>query len=193
MPDVEGTTRLVNELAGGDREAAERLMPRVYDELHGLAENHFRRQPSGHTLQPTALVNEAFVRLIDRDAVDYRGRAHFMAVAALAMRQILVDHARRRNAARRGGGRPRLTLTDADLAGAAMDVDVLALDEALTKLAEADARAARVVGLRFFSGLSMEETAEVLGVARSTVAEDWRFAKAWLATELGGDEKEGPA
>lgn len=155
-----------------------------------MAEACFRHQPASHTLQPTALVHEAFLKLVDRDAVEYADRGHFLAVAATAMRQILIDHARTRGAAKRGGDRRRVALEDAPVNGAGADqLDLLALDEALTRLAALDGRQARVVELRFFGGLSVKETGEALGVSPRTVELDWRMAKAWLSralSEAGG-------
>lgn len=173
------------ELAEGDASAAERLWPLVYDELHALAESHFRRLPGGQTLQPTALVHEAFLRLVNRPADSVRDRAHFMAIAAKAMRQILVDHARRRGAEKRGGGATRVSLEEIDLPGAQEDAfDVTSIHSALERLAVMDARKAMIVELRFFGGLTTEETAIALGVSRTTVTEEWRFARAWMVHEL---------
>jgi RNA polymerase sigma factor (TIGR02999 family) len=160
-------------------------MPSVYDELRRVAASYFRSKPAAETLQPTALVHEAYLKLASRTSAEYESRAHFTAVAATAMRHILVDHARGRGRAKRGGGIKAITLNEALIAAAETeDVDVLRLDDALTKLAELDPRRSRVVELRFFGGLNIEETATVLGVARSTVTEDWRLARAWLACEL---------
>lgn len=179
-------TRLLSELGNGDPAAAARLLPLVYDELRRLASHYFRRQRSDHTLQPTALVHEAFLRMIDQTQAQWKDRAHFFAVAAKAMRQILVNHAVAKNAEKRGGGRARLALAD-DLAPAGDgEFDAIALDDALKKLAELDERKARVVELRFFSGLSVEEVAEVLAVSVTTVEGDWRMARAWLSHTMRG-------
>src|SRR5262245_28588102 len=160
--------------------------PELYDELKRLAAVHFRRQPSSHTLQPTALAHEAFLRLGSDDAERWRGRVHFLATAARAMRQILVDHARRKASGKRGGPAARkVTLVDATAADLAPRADLLDLEEALARLAALDARQARVVELRLYAGLTVEEVAEALGVSRATVEVDWRFAKAWLQRELG--------
>jgi RNA polymerase sigma factor (TIGR02999 family) len=184
MTDARTATRLLAELARGAPDAAEQLLPLVYEQLHGLARNHFRRQPAAHTLQPTALVNEAYLRLIDKADAGYRGRSHFMAVAATAMRQILIDHARRKRAVKHGGGLQRIALDDAEIPADEREVDLIALDAALRRLAEMDERKSQVVALRFFGGLGIDQVAEALGVARSTVTEDWRFARAWIVREL---------
>ncbi len=187
MPDSTAVSRILDDLAHGDAAAAERLFPVVYDELRVLAGHLFRGHRPGATLQPTALVHEAYLKLID-GAGAFENRAHVVAVAAKAMRHILVDRARRHSAARHGGGRDRVTLDEALAGKDERDVDVLALDEALSRLAELDQRKAQIVELRFFGGLGIEETAVALGIARSTVTDDWRFARAWLARELGSDE-----
>ena len=183
----EDTTRILADLGEGDPTAAERLLPLVYDELRALARAYFRKQAPGLTLQPTALVHEAYLRLIGDQDAQYRGRAHFMAVAATAMRQILIDRARRQKSAKHGGGHDRITLNDRAAAAEERDVDVLALDGVLRRLAELDQRKSKVVEMRFFGGLSIEETALALNIARSTVTEDWRFARAWVLRELQGD------
>jgi RNA polymerase sigma factor (TIGR02999 family) len=184
-PDV---TRIVTELSQGDASAAEKLMPLVYDELRGLAGQYFRREASGHTLEPTAIVNEAFLRLVDQSGAAWNDRAHFVGVAARAMRQVLIDHARRRGAEKRGGGWGRVTLSEAGATPEFDRVDVLALEEALDGLTALDERKAHVVELRFFGGLSNEEVAHVLGVSVTTVEGDWRVAQAWLRRELSGDQ-----
>ncbi|MHC4216835.1 MAG: sigma-70 family RNA polymerase sigma factor [Planctomycetota bacterium] len=181
-------TRIVTELTQGDASAAEKLMPLVYDELRGLANRYFRREAPGNTLQPTTVVNEAFLRLVDQSSAAWNNRAHFVGVAARAMRQVLVDHARRRGAEKRGGGWARVTLSEAGSAPELGRVDVLALEEALDGLAALDERKARVVELRFLGGLSNEEVAHVLGVSVTTVEGDWRVARAWLRRELSGGE-----
>lgn len=178
------TTQLLAALGNGDGRAAERLLPLVYEELRSLASSYFARQRADHTLQPTALVHEAFLKLIDQTHAQWKDRAHFFAVAATAMRQVLVNHALAKNAQKRGGGRARFAFAE-DLAGGKMqEFDPLAIDEALKKLAELDARKSRVVELRFFSGLSVDEVAEVLNVSKTTVEGDWRMARAWLSREL---------
>ena len=164
--------------------------PLVYEQLHQLAEGYFRRQPKGHTLSPTALIHEAYLKLVDREGGRWKDRTHFLAVAATAMRQILVDHARGREAVRRGGGRQRITLDESAMPSADRDVDLLALDEALERLAGLDERKARVVELRFFAGLTVEETAAALGVSSVTVKRDWSMARAWIERELEPDQEQ---
>jgi RNA polymerase sigma factor (TIGR02999 family) len=168
----------------GDREALDKLMPLVYQELRRLARRYMRVERSSHTLQTTALVNEAYLRLIDVQDVRWQSRAHFFAVAAQVMRRILVDHARTRNRVKRGGGEPQLSLTDAAVLGTGVPPDFIALDEALTRLAAIDPRKSQVVELRFFGGLSNDEIAEVLKVSPTTVMRDWSMAQAWLRREL---------
>lgn len=179
-------TRILGELQRGDASAADRLWPLVYKELRALAGGYFAGQPRGHTLQPTALVHEAYVKLAANEKFHWESRAHFMAVAAKAMRQILMNHARDKAAGKRGGGRQRVTLDDAitpsrDLGG---EIDLIALDQALTRLEALSGRQAKIVELRFFAGLSIAETAHVVGVGTTTVEEDWRMAKAWLGRQL---------
>lgn len=180
-------TRILEALNRGDGKAANALLPLVYDELRAIAERRMRQERIDHTLQPTALVHEAYMRLIDQTRFDWKGRAHFLGVAANTIRLILVDHARKVNADKRGGDRQRTTLSDAIAAeDGRKDVDLLALEDALQKLASLHPRQSRVVELRYFGGLSVEETAVVLGVAPSTVAADWAVSKAWLTRELAG-------
>lgn len=185
-------TRLLQEFQRGNPDAAERLMPLVYDELRRLASSFMRRERSDHTLQPTALVHEAYMRLVDQRSVEWRDRSHFLAIAAQAMRRILVDHARRRGAEKRGGGN-RVTLQESMAVSEGQEVDVLALEEALHELETLDERQVRVVELRFFGGLTVEETAEALGVSAPTVVRDWRHAKAWLRRRLDASGGDGPA
>lgn len=184
-PDV---TELLADVVRGEAGAADRLFPAVYDELRELARRLFRRQQPDHTLQPTALVHEAYLRLVDqsRDAVE--GRTHFFNVAALAMRQILADHARRRRAAKRGGEWARVSLGHVKAGGTRVEIDLIALDDALTRLARLDERQARIVELRFLAGLTTKETASVIGVSRRTVELDWRMARAWLRLQLSEGE-----
>jgi RNA polymerase sigma factor (TIGR02999 family) len=177
-------TRLLSELRAGHDEALEQLIPLIYAELHDIAVRQMRVERADHTLQPTALVNEAFLRLVDQRTVTWQNRAHFLGVAAQAMRRILVDHARRRRAQKRGSGGERVTL-DEDLLSNGNELDLVLVDDALTTLATLDSRQARIVELRFFAGLSVEETAEVLEISPATVKRDWQFAKAWLKTQLG--------
>lgn len=178
----EGVTDLLQAWSGGDREAGERLIGLVYDELRRQAARHLRRERREHTLRPTALVHEAYLRLMAQRGAAWPSRAHFFAMAAKVMRHILVDHARRHRAAKRAGSWCRVSLAEADAVAVAPrpDVDLLAVEEALGELASLDADQARVVELRFFGGLSVEETAEVLGVSAATVKREWRTARAWL-------------
>jgi RNA polymerase sigma-70 factor, ECF subfamily len=180
------TTKVLKELESGDRSAAERLFPLVYDELRALAASYMRHERADHTLQPTALVHEAFLKLIEQTNVDWKNRAHFFAVAAQAIRRILIDHARRHNAQKRGGEFQRVTLEDAAPAGVGRTLDLVALDDALTRLNTMNERQARIVELRFFGGLTGEEVAHVLGLSRTTIADEWAIARAWLLKELGG-------
>lgn len=176
-------TRLLAALNDGDPEARDALAPLVYQELRRLAESYMRRERAEHTLQPTALVHEAWLRLADQTRVEWRGRAHFFGIAAQAMRRILVDHHRRSTAERRDRDRV-VTLVD-DVAGPGSDpLDLLALDQALDALGARDPRAARIVELRFFAGLDVEAAAEVMGISAPTVKRDWRMAKAWLYRRL---------
>ncbi len=186
-PDV---TQLLLKWGDGDREALENLLPLVYRELHQLASRYLRRERSDHTLQATALVHEAYLKLIDQREVKWQNRAHFFGVAAQAMRRILVDHARGRGAAARGGGAQRVALDEALIVSDERTAEVVALDEALTRLAEIAPRKSRLVELRFFGGLSIEEAAEVLGVSPGTVMREWTFTKAWLRKEIAGEGRE---
>ncbi|MGH7550616.1 MAG: sigma-70 family RNA polymerase sigma factor [Gemmatimonadota bacterium] len=183
----EDTTRLLLAIRDGKENAAERLVPLIYDDLRALAGRYMRNEPADHTLQPTALVHEAFLRLVDTDRVDWQTRAHFLAVAARTMRRILVDHARRRKAAKRGGGN-KVTLVEGLAFSEPRPLDLVALDEAMARLAGIDERQSSVVELRFFGGLAVEEIAEVLDVSTATVKRDWRFARAWLLHELSPKE-----
>jgi RNA polymerase sigma-70 factor, ECF subfamily len=184
QPDV---TELLQQWSLGDRSAGEGLMAAVYDELHRQASRAMGRENPEHTLQATALVNEAYLRLIDQRRVQWRNRAHFFGVAAQIMRRILVDHARGRLAAKRGGGVHALTLGDVGGADEPNDteVDILALHDALERLAALDPQQARIVELRYFGGLTIEDSAEALGVSAATVKRDWAVARAWLRRELG--------
>jgi RNA polymerase sigma factor (TIGR02999 family) len=177
-------TQLLLAWRGGDPSAGEQLLPAIYDELRRQAGRAMRREASMHTLQATALVHEAYLRLIDQSRVRWQNRAHFFGVAAQVMRRILVDHARGRDAAKRGGGAQRLTLNDADAVAGESDVDVLDLHEALERLAALDPLQARLVELRYFSGLNIEETAEALDISPATVKREWAVARAWLRREL---------
>jgi len=184
MPTPQDVSRLLIAWSDGDEEALEQLMPLVYEELHRLAHRHLGRERTGHTLQTTALVHEAYLRLIDQKEVRWQNRAHFFAVAAQMMRRILVDYARSRRFAKRGGGAPHITLDEALVVSNERAADIVALDEALNALAEFDERKSRLVELRFYGGLSIEETAEVLRVSPGTVMRDWTLAKAWLQREM---------
>ena len=177
-------TQLLQQWSDGRQEALDRLLPAIYAELRRLASSYLRRERRDHTLQPTALVHEAFLKLVDQRAVRWQNRAHFFGIAAQAMRRILVDHARAHAADKRGAGGHRVSLDDAQLAGGMPDIDVLALDEVLTRLATLDPEMSRVVELKFFGGLTMEETAEVMQTSPATVGREWRMAKAWLYAEL---------
>jgi RNA polymerase sigma factor (TIGR02999 family) len=168
----------------GDRQAADRLLPLLYDELHGLAARYMRQERPDHTLQATALVNELYIRLSASTGIDWQNRAHFFAVAAQQLRRILVNHARDRQAEKRGGKRVRLSLTEVNGLAQPAEEDLLELDEALTRLQQIDSRAAQVVELRFFAGLQENEAAEVLGVSVPTVKRDWQFARAWLIRHM---------
>jgi RNA polymerase sigma-70 factor, ECF subfamily len=159
-------------------------MPVIYGELRRLAASYLRRERRDHTLQPTALVNEAFLKLVDQRDVRWENRAHFFGIAAQMMRRILVDHARAHGASKRGAGERPLSLEEASIAAPTPDVNVIALDEALTRLATLDPQQSRVVELRFFGGLTVEETAEVLHISPATVGREWKVAKAWLYAEL---------
>jgi RNA polymerase sigma-70 factor, ECF subfamily len=183
-PASSEVTRYLLAWREGDREALGHLMPLVYDELRRIAAGHLRRERHAHTLQPTALVNEAYLRLAGQTHADWRNRAQFFAVAAQLMRRILVDHARERLAGRRGGGWTRLSLAEADRAAGESELDILALDEALGDLAAFAPRQSRVVELRYFAGLEMKEAAAALGLSEATVTRDWRAAKAWLYRQL---------
>jgi RNA polymerase sigma factor (TIGR02999 family) len=171
--------------SSGEEQALDRLLPQIHHELRTLAASYLRRERPDHTLQPTALVNEAFLKLVDQRAVRWQNRAHFFGIAAQAMRRILVDHARAHLASKRGGAMRKVPLHEANLGGPARDIEVLALDEALTRLAAMDPQQARIVELRYFGGLTMEETAEVMRLSRATIGREWRVAKAWLSAELG--------
>jgi RNA polymerase sigma factor (TIGR02999 family) len=185
-PPTSDITRWLADLSGGDTAAVDKLLPLLYDELRRLADRALSREPRGHTLQATALVHEAYLRLIDQRQAHWRNRAHFLSVAAMVMRRILVDHARRRGAEKRGGDRRGLSLDDAVVYAEEQAVDLVHLDEALTRLAGLDPQQARIVELRFFGGMTIEETAEATGVSPATVKRDWTLARAWLYREIAG-------
>ncbi len=183
---AEDVTQLLLQWSQGDKDALDELMPLVTRELRQLASSYLHKERPGHTLQPTALVNEVYLRLVDRRRVSWQGRAQFFAFAASTMRRILVDHARAKLTAKRGSGLETITLDEAMGLTTEAEVDVIALDDALVGLAKLDARQSRLVELRFFAGLTVEETASVLGVGTATVVRDWSTAKAWLYAQLTG-------
>ena len=185
-PEPDQVTRLLAEYRGGRREALDSLLPLVYGELRRIAARYLHAERREHTLQPTALVHEAYLRLVDQRSVDYENRAQFYGIAASIMRRILVDHARARGRDKRGGGEVRIPLDEAVAAAREPDVDLVRLDGALERLAALDEPQARVVELRYFGGLSIPETAGVLGVSESTVKRDWAMARVWLQRELAG-------
>ncbi len=178
------TTQLLRAVSAGEPAAVDRLLPVVYEHLRAMAGNYFRGEPGDHTLQPTALVHEAYVRLVRADSLAWKDRAHFMALAANAMRRILADHARARSAAKRGGGWDRVSLDEAVNPPGDSFVDVVVLDAVLKELADLDERKHRIVELRFFGGLTVEEIAAVIDVSKTTVETEWRTARAWLKSEL---------
>lgn len=185
MSPSKDITLILQDWSNGDEEALKELMPLVYDELHKQATGYLRKERNNHTLQTSALINEAYIKLVDKRDMEFKNRAHFFAVASILMRRILVDYARTKNRQKRGGeaetfqlNEEMTTVTDEQ------NVDLVALDEALTRLEEYDERQARIVELRYFSGLSLEETAEALNISRTTVTQDWAMAKAWLFREL---------
>lgn len=180
-------TQLLVAWGNGDAAALDRLMPLVYAELRRLARHYMSRERLGHTLQTTALVNEAYLRLVVQENIHWENRAHFFGIAARLMRQILIEHARGRGAAKRGGAQLRLSLSRVDRLASRPDVDLLALDEALRRLEALDPQKSRIVELRYFGGLGIEETAEVLGISPATVKREWSMARAWLRSELSGE------
>ena len=183
-PSTAHITQLLIAWSDGNRDAIEDLLPLVYEELRRLASRYLRHEASGHTLQPTALVHEAYMRLIDQRRVRWRNRAHFFGIAAQIMRRILVDHARAHGAQKRGADWEHIPLVEERLPSGADDVDVVALDEALKGLAAVDPQQARIVELRYFGGLTIEEVAEVTRISPATVVREWTMAKAWLRAEL---------
>ncbi|MGA3238250.1 MAG: sigma-70 family RNA polymerase sigma factor [Bryobacteraceae bacterium] len=189
-PAVGEVSTLLRAWSGGDQRALDRLTPIVYDGLRRLARRYMRRERAGHSLQTTALVNEAYMRLVDYERMQWQDRAHFFAVSAQLMRRILVEHARRHNL-KRGGGLQHVSLDEAAVVGGGRPADLVALDDAMNALARLDTRKAQVVEMRFFGGLSVEETAEVLKVSSVTVKRDWSTAKLWLYRELAGGAADG--
>lgn len=185
MKSPEGVTQLLVDWSKGDQKALDKLMPLVCSELRRLASNYLRRERQGHTLQPTALVNEAYLKLIDQKNARWQNRAQFFGVSAQLMRRILVDHARAHQAGKRGGSdQQRLSITSAGQLSEKPETGLLALHEALNELTEIDPQQGRIVELKFFGGLSIEETAEVLGIGHATVERDWKMARAWLRRKL---------
>lgn len=183
-------TNLLIQWRGGDQSALDRLMPLVYEELRRLARQCMRRERVGHTLQTTALVNEAYLRMVNSSQVEWHDRAHFFAIAAQLMRRVLVDEARKRHYQKRGGEFTRIELDETVMAGGQRDSDLLALDEALDRLAEFAPRKCRIVEMRFFGGLSIAETGKVLGLSPDIVKREWRTAKLWLLNELTGNAQQ---
>lgn len=185
MENTGRITQMLKDWGEGDQDALDRLMPLVYGELRRRAASLLRNERPGHTLQATALIHEAYLKLIDQNSVNWQNRSHFFALASQAMRRILVDHARSRHREKRGGAAKNLPIDDAmQIAGPQRHVDLVALDEALNKLAAFDPRQVRVVELRYFTGLTNDETAAILGISNATVRSDWSMAKAWLRQEL---------
>ena len=186
--DSHEVTQLLIQWSNGDKAALDKLMPLIYRELRQLARHYMSRERPGHTLQTTALVNEAYMRLVNRKGVHWQNRAHFFAIAAQLMRSILVDHARSHAYAKRGGGAHKIALDDAMAVSQQRAADVVALDDALKRLAEIDPQQSRIVELKFFGGLTIEETAEVLGLSPATIKREWSTAKAWLYHEVNRNE-----
>src|SRR6185295_7276665 len=184
MSSEEEVTALLRRWRDGDEAALNKLTPLVYDELHRLAHKYIRRERPGHTLQTTALVNEAYVRLVDQNSVDWQNRAHFFGVAAQVMRHILVDYARQQTAVKRGGGLERFNLDEGLIVSKESAAELVALDEALKALSNLYPRRSKVVELRYFGGLNNKEASEILNVSETTIERDWRFARAWLFREM---------
>ncbi|MFN7923631.1 MAG: sigma-70 family RNA polymerase sigma factor [Bryobacteraceae bacterium] len=182
--DGDNITALLKRVSSGDREAEQALLDRVYPDLHAIARRHFRLEKSAHTLQPTALVNEVYLKVLQHSDTDWKDRAHFFAVASRAMRQVLIDHARRDRSEKRGGGAMNLPLNEGIASTQAASVELIALDEALHALEEINPRLAKVVEYRYFGDMTEQEVAEALGVSTRTVKRDWAFARAWLRDRL---------
>jgi RNA polymerase sigma-70 factor, ECF subfamily len=186
-------TRLLEELRGGNEDAVARLVPLLYSELRRMAASYLSRERRDHTLQPTAVVHEAYFRLVDQKNVHWQNRQHFFGVAAQAMRRVLVDHARSHQSLKRGGAQGKVSLESAMVCATDRSAELVAIDEALGRLVTFDPQQARIIELRFFGGLTVEETAQVLGISPATVKRDWSVAKAWLAREIGKERgSEGP-
>ncbi len=182
-------TRILVAVEGGDARAADKLLPLVYEQLRAIARQRMAQERAGHTLQATALVHEAYLRLVGGQQVPWMNRAHFYLAAAEAMRRILIEHARKRDRLKRGGDRRRVPVSVADLAAEQDSEEILAVDEAVRRLEETDAQAAKVVQLRFFAGLSVDETARALDLSPRTIAREWAYARAWLHNALIGEER----
>lgn len=180
-------TLLLHAAASGERESLDALMAAIYQDMRRLAAHHMSGERKDHTLQPTAIVHEAYVRLIDQRSTDWKDRLHFFAVASRIIRRILIDHARASEADKRGGNRTRISLADHDVAGPDRDIDLIALDEAMNELAEINPQQCKIVELRYFGGCTVEDVAEVLKIGKRTVDRDWQAAKAWLFLRLEGD------
>jgi RNA polymerase sigma factor (TIGR02999 family) len=180
-------TQLLIKWRNGDHAALDELAPQVYSELRRLARHYLRQERHGHTMQPSDLVHEAYLRLVDEKEIDWQNRAHFFGIAAVRMRHILVEHARGRQAAKRGGGEPQLSLSVADRLAKKREVNLLALDDALQRLEALDQQKSRIVELRYFGGLTIEETAEALKISPATVKRDWSMARAWLRSEISNE------
>jgi RNA polymerase sigma-70 factor, ECF subfamily len=186
LPNQHEITELLEQWSDGNQTALDKLYPLVYEELRRLARSYMKREPKGHTLQTTALINEAYVRIVDQKSVHWQNRSHFFAISAQIMRRILVDHARRYLHAKRGGGARRVSLDEAMIVATERSEEVLMLDEALSNLARMDPRRCQVVELRYFAGLNNQEIASVLHISENTVMRDWNLARAWLYQQLGG-------
>ncbi len=187
MTSTGGVTQMLEDIGQGDSRAADRLLPLVYDELRLIARNHLAHERPDHTLQATALVHEAYLRLVDSDSIRARSRAHFFALAAQAIRRILVDHARHANSIRKGGGVQRISLDQSPPVTVDSNVDMLELDDAMHKLAEVEPRYAQIIELRFFGGMRFGEIAELLDVSQRTIEREWRTARAWLYRNLANE------
>jgi len=186
MPNIskQNITLMLNKLSNGNTIVIEQILPLVYDELRKISSKYLSDEYRNHTFQTTELVHEAYIKLIGNQSISWQSRAHFFGIAAKTMRQILVDYARKRNSQKRGSGKTKLSLDDAQLVASESDDQILALDEALRKLEGVEERSGKIVELRYFSGLTIEETAELLNISSATVKRDWQFAKAWLYKEI---------
>lgn len=187
MADKQNATEILQQINDGNENAAEKLFPLVYEEFRRMAERYLRQERPDHTLQPTALVNEAYLKMVDQTRINWQGRTHFFAIAAQAMRRVLIDHARQHRRQKRGGGRAKMVLDEGIALAPQRAEELVDLDEALQRLAKLDERQARVVELRFFGGLTVEEVAKVIGVSKRTIEGDWTMAKAWLKREMEKD------